>query len=194
VFPEIKGFSLRNLKYMRAFAQAYSEEAIVQQVVALIPWGHNVRLLENVKNYEERLWYIHKTIENGWKRNILIHQLFKDPYNLEFLDIHEEVHERKLQEALVNKLRDFLLELGAGFAFVGNLNFYLSDVDGVLHGPGDEPSIGLILCKSKNKIVAEYSLQDSPKPMGVSTYNLPKKLKISDFPLNTGDRHGQSHV
>ncbi|MEI6806827.1 MAG: PDDEXK nuclease domain-containing protein [Myxococcaceae bacterium] len=76
-----------------------------------------------------------------------------------------------------DKIRDFLLELGAGFAFVGKLNFYLSAVDGILRGPGDEPSIGLILCKSKNKIVAEYSLQDSPKPMGVSTYKLPKKLK-----------------
>lgn len=248
-FPEMRGLSSRNLVYMRTFANAYPKDLFTQQPIAQIPWGHHARILDHVKEPAERLWYIKKTIENGWSQNVLVHQietglyerkgqvitnfkntmpdaqsdlthqLFHDPYNLEFLDIREKLKERQLEEALVNKIRDFLLELGAGFAFVGNqyklnvagddyyidlllyhiklhryivvelkngpfkpeytgkLNFYLSAVDGILRGPGDEPSIGLILCKSKNKVVVEYSLQDSPKPMGVSTYQLPKKLK-----------------
>ncbi len=74
-FPEMKGFSPRNLKYMRAFAEAYLEESFVQQVVAQIPWGHNVRLLDLVKDPLERLWYAQQTIQYGWSRNILVHQI-----------------------------------------------------------------------------------------------------------------------
>ena len=74
-FPDIKGFSSRNLLYMRAFAEAYPDETIVQQVVALIPWGHNVRILDGVKTSEERMSYIQQTIQYGWSRNILIHQV-----------------------------------------------------------------------------------------------------------------------
>lgn len=250
-FPGMTGFSAPNLHKMLKFAKEYpfTEPEFLSQAVIKLPWGHIIELLYSVKEYSEREWYLYKAIENGWSRNVLVHQiesglyerkgqaitnfkntlpaaqsdltqqLFHDPYNLEFLDIREKLKERQLEEALVNKIRDFLLELGAGFAFVGNqyklnvagddfyidlllyhiklhryivielkngpfkpeyagkLNFYLSAVDGILRGPGDEPSIGLILCKSKNKVVAEYSLQDSPKPMGVSTYHLPKKLK-----------------
>ena len=68
-FPDIKGFSSRNLLYMRAFAEAYPDGLIVQQVVALIPWGHNVRILDGVKTSEERMWYIQQTIQYGWSRN-----------------------------------------------------------------------------------------------------------------------------
>jgi predicted nuclease of restriction endonuclease-like (RecB) superfamily len=72
-FPEMKGFSPRNLKYMRSFAEAYPDEQFVQQVVAQIPWGHNLRILDAVKDSVEREWYIRQTIEQGWSRNVLVH-------------------------------------------------------------------------------------------------------------------------
>ncbi len=149
-FPEMKGFSPRNLKYMRAFAEAYLEESFVQQPVAQIPWGHNVRLLDLVKEPTERLWYIQQTIQYGWSRNILVHQiesglyrrqgkattnfdrtlpkpqselaqqLLKDPYNFDFLSLGKDALERDLERALIDHIRDVLLELGVGFAFVGS--------------------------------------------------------------------------
>lgn len=221
-FPEMKGFSPRNLKYMRAFAEAYPMEQIVQQVVAQIPWGHNVRILDIVKDPTERLWYVQQTIQHGWSRNVLVHQiesglyhrqgkavtnfdrtlpkpqselaqqLLKDPYNFDFLSLGKDALERDLERALIDHIRDFLLELGVGFAFVGSqyhlevggqdfyidllfyhlrlrcyvvidlkmsgfqpefsgkMNFYLSVVDDLLRHPDDQPSIGMILCKSKN--------------------------------------------
>ena len=149
-FPDMKGFSSRNLKYMRKFAQTYSDKQIVQQLAAQIPWFHNCVLLDKVKDSTEREWYIHKTIEHGWSRNILVHQiesglyhrqgkaitnfertlpspqselaqqLLKDPYNFDFLSLGEEVQERDLEKALIEHIRDFLLELGVGFAFIGS--------------------------------------------------------------------------
>lgn len=149
-FPSMKGFSRSNLLYMRAFAEAWPDEAIVQQVVGRIPWGHNVRLLDRLNGVEERLWYARQTMENGWSRNALeIHistrlherqgqattnfqsalpapqsdlagQLLKDPYNFDFLSLGREAEEREIEVALVAHLRRFLLELGVGFAFVGN--------------------------------------------------------------------------
>jgi predicted nuclease of restriction endonuclease-like (RecB) superfamily len=149
-FPDMKGFSPRNLKYMRAFAEAYPNEPIVQEVLAQITWYHNIALIEKLKSPEERLWYAQKTVENGWSRNVLVHQietglhrrlgaaltnfdrtlpkpqsdlaqqLLKDPYNFDFLSLGQEVQERDLERALVNHIRDFLLELGVGFAFVGS--------------------------------------------------------------------------
>jgi predicted nuclease of restriction endonuclease-like (RecB) superfamily len=254
-FPEMTGFSPRNLKYMRAFAEAWPDEAIVQQLVAQIPWGHIVRILDYVKVPREREWYIRQTIENGWSRNVLVHQIesglyrrqgkaltnfrrtlpapqselaqqiVKDPYNFDFLTLSQEARERELERGLLDHVRDFLLELGVGFAFVGSqyplqvggeefridllfyhlklrafviidlkmegfkpefsgkMNFYLSAADDLLRHPSDQPSIGIILCKSKNKIVAEYALRDLRKPMGVSEYrlteSLPKQLKGS---------------
>ena len=157
-FPDVKGFSRTNLLYMRAFAEAYPDEQFVQQLVGQIPWGHNVRILDMVKSPEERLWYAQQTIENGWSRNVLVLQiesglihrsgqavtnfsrtlpspqsdlaqsLLKDPYNLEFLTISKDAQERELERALVNHIRDFLLELGMGFAFLGNQ--YPIEVDG----------------------------------------------------------------
>lgn len=250
-FPEVKGFSARNLKYMRAFAQAYEDEQIVQQLVAQIPWGHNRYLLDKIKDPEVRQWYILKTIENGWSRSVLVHQiesdlhkrqgsaitnfdrvlpqpqsdlaqaLLKDPYHLEFLGIAEEVQERDLENALLHHMRDFLLELGVGFAFLGNqypltiggedfyldllfyhvrlhcyvvielkmtafkpeysgkMNFYVAAVDDLLRSPGDQPTIGLILCKSKNQTIIEYSLRDMNQAIGVSTYHLGDQLPLS---------------
>lgn len=149
-FPDMKGFSPRNLKYMRAFAEAYPNEPIVQEVLAQITWYHNIALIEKLKSPEERLWYAQKTVEHGWSRNVLVHQietglhrrlgaaltnfdrtlpkpqsdlaqqLLKDPYNFDFLSLGQEVQERDLERALVNHIRDFLLELGVGFAFVGS--------------------------------------------------------------------------
>ncbi len=149
-FPESKGFSSRNLKYMRSFAEAWPDREVVQQVVAQIPWGHNVRLLEKVAEREQRLWYARKTVENGWSRNVLVihieralfeaqggattnfastlpapqsdlaRETLKDPYKLEFLGIAEDAEERAIELGLVRHIRDFLLELGQGFAFVGN--------------------------------------------------------------------------
>jgi predicted nuclease of restriction endonuclease-like (RecB) superfamily len=247
-FPEMKGFSRTNLLYMRALAEAWPEESMVQQLVGQIPWGHNVRILDLVKTPAEREWYIRQTIENGWSRNVLVHQiesglyarqgkaisnfqrtlpalqselaqqLIKDPYNFDFLTLGPEATERDLERGLVARLRDFLLELGVGFAFVGQqypltvgdqdfrldllfyhlrlrcfvvidlklsdfipefagkMNFYLSAVDDQLRHAVDEPSIGIILCKSRNKVLVEYALRDTSKPIGVAEYRLTQAL------------------
>ena len=149
-FPEMSGFSPRNLKYMRSFASAWPDEPFVQQLVAQIPWGHNVRLLDRVNDPAERAWYIQKTLEHGWSRNVLVlqvesglfhrqgkavtnfeatlpnpqsdlaHQLLKDPYNFDFLTLGDDAHERELERGLLEHIRSFLLELGVGFAFVGS--------------------------------------------------------------------------
>jgi len=254
-FPEMKGFSRTNLLYMRAFAEAYPDEQIVQQLAGQIPWFHNCTLLDKVKNPTERVWYIQQTIEYGWSRNVLVHQiesglyrrqgkattnfdrtlpkpqselaqqLLKDPYNFDFLSLGKDALERDLEQALIDHIRDFLLELGVGFAFVGSqyhlevggqdfyidllfyhlrlrcyvvvdlkmsdfqpefsgkMNFYLSATDDLLRHPDDQPSIGIILCKSKNQVIAEYALRDLSKPIGVSAYQLqsalPEQLKSS---------------
>jgi predicted nuclease of restriction endonuclease-like (RecB) superfamily len=249
-FPESKGFSVRNLKYMRSIADAYPDKPFVQQAVAQIPWGHNVRLLELVKDERERLWYIQQTIEHGWSRAVLVHQiesnlyerqgkaltnfdralpapqsdlareLVKDPYTLDFLGITEDVSERELERSLLDHLREFLLELGKGFAFMGSqyhlevggqdyyldllfyntilrafvvidlkveafkpefagkMNFYLNAVDELLRHPDDQPPVGLILCKERNRITVEFSLRGMDQPMGVSEYQLlPKNVR-----------------
>lgn len=148
-FPEMKGLSPRNLKYMRAFAEAWPEEQFVQQPVAQLPWGHNVRLLDLVKDRDERQWYAQAAIEHGWSRNVLViqieaglyrrqgkaitnftktlpapqsdlaQQLLKDPYNFDFLMLSKDAGERDLENGLVAHIQKFLLELGTGFAFVG---------------------------------------------------------------------------
>jgi len=247
-FPEMKGFSPRNLKYMRAFAEAHPDEQFVQQAVAQIPWGHNVRILDALDDPIRREWYIRQTIENGWSRNVLVHQIesrlferqgkavtnfsqtlppaqselapqvLKDPYNFDFLSLDKEAHERDLERGLVGQIRAFLLELGVGFSFAGSqyhlevggrdfyldllfyhlqlrcfvvvdlkvtefqpefagkMNFYLSAVDDLLRHPADQPTIGVILCRSKNKVVTEYALRDMSKPIGVSLYQLLEAL------------------
>ncbi len=254
-FPEMKGFSPRNLKYMRAFAAAWPDQDFVQGVLARLPWYHQIALLDKLDTEEERKWYVAKAIEHNWSRNILVMQIetraqersgaaltnfdallpaplsdlaresLKDPYRLDFLGLTDEAQERVIETALVKHITQFLLELGAGFAYVGRqvllnvggdeffidllfyhlklrcyvvielkagkfkpehagqLGFYLTAVDQQLKAPEDGPTIGLLLCKSKNKVVAEYSLRDSNKPMGVSEYqlveSLPKELETS---------------
>ena len=248
-FPDMQGFSPRNLKYMRTFAEAWPDEQFVHQAGAQIPWKHNCILLEKVKNPTERLWYIQQTVENGWSRNVLVlqiesglfqrqggaitnfdrtlpspqsdlmQQLIKDPYHLEFLPLGKKFQERELENALVAHIRDFLMELGVGFAFVGSqyylniggedfyldllfyhlelrcfiiidlkmgqfkaeysgkMNLYVSAVDDQLRKEHDNPTIGIILCKSKNKTIAEYALRNVNTPIAVSTHKLPKQLQ-----------------
>ena len=138
IFPGMTGFSSRNLKYMRAFAEAWPNEQIVQQLATQIPWFHNCVILDRAKGPHEREWYIRQTIQNGWSRNVLVHQIesglylrqgkaltnsirtlpapqsalaqqvVKDPYNLEFLTLAEEARERELERALIDHIRDFL--------------------------------------------------------------------------------------
>ncbi len=254
-FHDVKGFSTRNLKYMRAFGEAWPEFEFVQQVAAQLPWFHHCVLLDKVKNVDERLFYVQQSIENGWSRNVLVIQIesdlyhrqgkaltnfeatlpepdsdlaqqtLKDPYCFDFLNLSGKVEERALQQALVKHIRDFLLELGVGFAFVGSqyrlqvsdreffvdllfyhihlqryvvielkttqfepeyagkLNFYLAAVDDLLRRPDDEKSIGLLLCKSRDRVIVEYALSDTHKPIGVAgwtfTKDLPEKLTES---------------
>ncbi len=149
-FPAMKGFSPRNLKYMRSLAENYDDGGFVQQLVAQIPWGHNIRILDKVKDQTEREFYIRKTIENGWSRDVLeiqietglylrqgkaitnfdltmpkpesdlANQLLKSPYNFDFLGLTNEADERDIEQAMMTHIRDYLLELGVGFAFVGS--------------------------------------------------------------------------
>ena len=254
-FPEMKGLSTRNLGYMKAFAEAWPVESILQQAAAKLPWFHNCILLDKVKDPAERLWYIHGAIENGWSRNVLVlqiesglyrrqgkaltnfqrtlpapqsdlaRQLLKDPYNFDFLTLAEDAHEREVETGLMEHIQKFLLELGVGFAFVGRqypldiggkdyrldllfyhlrlrcfvvidlkggdfkpeyagkMNFYLSAVDDTLKHTSDQPSIGLILCKSKTEVVVEYALRGTTTPMGISEFThlvkLPAEFKGS---------------
>jgi len=282
-FPDLTGFSPQNIWYMRAFYLAWSrdvqelqravgvtQDENLQQLVgeidrenlprtaAELPWGHNIQLITKLKDPVQRLWYAHQTIEQGWSRAVLVHQIesdlfgrqaaalsnfdrtlpaprsdltreiLKDPYQLDFLSLGPDISERQLQQGLLAHLKDFLIELGKGFAFVGNeyhlevgnqdyyldllfyhlhlhcyvvielkieefkpefagkMNFYLSAVDEqVRDAEIDGPSIGVILCKDRNRVIVEYALRDSAKPMGVAKYELkttrrlPQRLKDS---------------
>ena len=256
-FPEMKGFSPRNLKYMRSFAGAWSDRSIVQRVVAQIPWRSNIALLDKLKSSEERLWYAERTLEFGWSQPVLIVQIesrlhertskaitnfpatmppadsdmavqiFKDPYVFDFLGTGDFRRETELEQQLINHIQKFLLELGAGFAFVGRqvhlelgdsdfyldllfyhlklrcyvvielkagklepghvsqLGMYLNVVDDVMRHPDDKPSIGLLLVKEKNRLIAEYALRGYNKPMGIAEWEtqiiraLPEDLKPS---------------
>lgn len=243
-FPNMKGLSERNLKYMRQFAQLYPDFETVQQLVAQIPWGHNCLLMNKLEQEEARIWYAQKTIENGWSRNVLAHQIdlklferqgnvisnfaetlpepqsdlvqkaLKDSYIFDFLTIEEKAKEVELEQQLVENISKFLLELGSGFAFVaqqyhlevakndyyidllfyhtrlhcyvaidlktgdfkpeyvGKMNFYLSALDEKMKTSSDNPSIGLVLCRAKDNVVAEYTLRGMSQPIGVSDYKL----------------------
>jgi predicted nuclease of restriction endonuclease-like (RecB) superfamily len=280
-FPEIKGFSLSNLKYVKQWFSFYNQAgsigqqavgqlaklpislmpargksqqavgSIRQQPVALItqiPWGHNIAIIAKCKNINEALFYVQNTIAHGWSRSVLVHQMesglfqregnsvnnfaltlpepqsdlakqtIKDPYVFDFLSMTREYNERDLELGLVEHITHFLLELGAGFAYVGRqlpiqvgeqeffldllfyhtklhcfvvvelktgdfepehagkLNFYIKAVDTLLRNEGDQPTIGLLLCKKKDKLVAEYALSDIHKPIGVSEYQLTHSL------------------
>ena len=256
-FPGMRGLSPRNLKYMRSFASAWPDRQFVQQVAAQIPWFHNVVLLNKIKDTATRLWYAKKAGEEGWSRSLLVTQIetrlhdregravtnvgatlpaaesdmaaqvFKDPYLFDFIGSATLRNEREIEQVLVDHIQHFLLELGAGFAFVGRqvllevgnrdfyadllfyhlklrcyiiielkavpfdpafigqMNLYLSAVDDLMRHPDDEPTIGLLLCKSKERLVVEYALRGVNKPMGVAEWetrlvdSLPAELKGS---------------
>lgn len=227
---------------------AQPDAAIVQQAVGQLPWGHNLVLLTRLKDAPQRLAYAQSAINHGWSRNMLnIHienrllersgtavtnfdvslpkaqsdldrESLKDPYRFDFLGLHDEAQERDIEHTLVKHVTEFLLELGAGFAFVGRqvlldvggdeffidllfyhlklrcyvvielkagkfkpehlgqLGFYMTAVDRQVKSELDNPTIGLLLCKSKNKIVAEYALGDKSQPMGIAEYKLLESL------------------
>ena len=254
----MKGFSIQNLKNIRYWYLFYSKYLIGLQAVSQlknteekiksIPWGHNQRIMYKCKNIEEALFYIDKTLENGWSRNVLEHQIdsglyermgksitnfdnrlpkpqsdlakqiVKDPYNFDFLTIKEEYDEKDLENALINKITSFLLELGKGFSymgrqvhlkvgksdfyidllfyhvklhcyivielkteklkpeFVGQLNFYITAVDKDIKSKNDNQTIGILICKDKDSVVAEYSLANISQPIGISKYEINKFL------------------
>ena len=221
---------------------------VLQQYAFLLPWSHHVLLLQKIKDFPVRLWYMKASVEQGWSNRTLAamikkdtynrqgkavtnfavklpspeselaQQLLRDPYIFDFLTLEEPFHERELENALAANLEKFLLELGHGFAFLGRqyrievserdfyldllfyhldlrrfivielkkgefqpeyagkVNFYCSAVDDLLRRPGDAATIGLILCQEKDKIIAEYSLRNVEKPIGVSEYELTRTL------------------
>ena len=220
-----------------------------------IPWGHHITIISKTKDLDEAIFYVHKIVENNWSRSVLTHQIesnlfqrqgkaitnfeatlpaphsdlaretTKDPYHFDFLALRDKYNEVELERALVDHVTKFLMELGAGFSFIGRqyplevgsenffidllfyhvklhchivvelksvkfkpefagkLNFYVSAVDEILKSDKDNPTIGILICKSKDDTVVEYSLKDIHKPIGVSEYiiteNLPDSLKSS---------------
>jgi predicted nuclease of restriction endonuclease-like (RecB) superfamily len=248
-FPDITGFSVRNLKNMRRFAEIYPDFSKGQRGVALLPWRNNLTLMSKVKDESARHWYIAQNLENGWNNTVLTHQIemklyerqaiaekaanydkklplpfsglaeemLKNPYVFDFVEKRKGIIEREIENELVANIAKTIMELGTGFAFVGNqyhfevsgkdyyidllfyntklrcyvvielkhtdfkpeyagkLNFYLSAIDDILKHETDNPSIGIMLCKTRDKLTAEYALKDINKPIGVSEY------RLSDF-------------
>jgi len=251
-FPDLKGFSKRNIELMRKWYKFWIDElSIAKQVVSQIenkifqiPWGQNIVIVTKSKSLNEANFYVNKTIENNYSRAVLVHQIesnlyqrtgkaitnfenklpsidsdlaiqtLKDPYCFDFLNITEKHNEKELEDALMDNMTSFLLELGQGFSFVGRqykldvggsefkidllfyhiklycyvvvelkavdfkpefagkLNFYASAIDGEIKSDRDNPTIGILICKSKNDTVVEYALQGIDKPLGVSEYKL----------------------
>ena len=258
-FPQMKGFSLTNVKYMAQFARELPDFPISQTVFGQITWSHNIVLLQKLSSKQERLWYANKTLENGWSSRLLViwiendlynregkavsnfkntlpepqsdlaQQVTKDPYVFDFLVLDEKFREKELEQGLIDHIQKLLMEFGRGFAFIGRqceliidgkgflvdllfyhvilhcyvvvelkavefepefagkMNFYLGAVDRLMKKENDNPSIGLILCKSKSKLQVEIALQDVNKPIGVSDYvlaihkNIPEEF-ISSLP------------
>lgn len=252
-FPEMKGFSSTNLKYMRSFYLFYNQGNVIgQQLVDqlkmdqlfTIPWGHHILLFTKCKTIDEARFYIQKSAENGWSRNMLMNifetnlyavsgkaitnfvsqlpapqsdlaqQMVKDPYNFDFLAMRSGYNERELEDALTHNITKFLLELGGGFAYVGRqvrievgekeffidllfynlklrcyvvvelktgefkaeyvskLGLYVSAVNHQMKDSADQPTIGLLICKTKDELVARYTLESSSQPIGISEYQL----------------------
>ena len=251
-FPEIKGFSRRNLEFIRQWYLFWNQSPeIAKQAVSQlvqVPWGHNLKIISKCQTTAEALYYICNTIEHGWSRSVLTHQIesglwqregktvsnfnstlptvqsdlaqqtLKDPYVFDFLTLTHRYNEKELEQGLIEHITQFLLELGAGFAYMGKqvhiqvgqhdfyidllfyhahlhcyvvielkagdfqpehagkLNFYIKAVDEQLRKEGDAPTIGILLCKNKDKLLAEYALSDIQKPIGVSEYQLTESL------------------
>ena len=264
-FPDMKGFSYRNLKYIRQWYQFYNEQiTIVQQVVAQlgdvngqqlvaqieedvffsVPWGHHLYIISQCKDVDKAIFYLNQTVEQGWSRAVLLNfldtdlyerqgkavtnfdrllpdvqsdlakQTLKDPYNFDFLTLDSAYRERELENALMQNVTRFLLELGTGFALVGRqvplmvgdetvypdllfyhlelkcyvvielkvdkfkgehlgqLGLYVSAVNHLKKKPTDNPTIGLLICKTKNNVMAQYALESTNQPIGISEYQL----------------------
>lgn len=272
-FPDFRGLSVRNLKYMRAFAEAYPDflivqgelaqlqpnpiNSFVQGTLAQLNWYHHITLLDKVKDLDQRFFYMQKAVENGWTRDVMVLQIdnklherqgkaitnfsatlpavysdfaaatLKNPYIIDFLSLTEEMKERDIENGLILHMKKFMLELGRGFAYVGNqknlnvdgddffldllffnynldcfvifelkvgafkpeyagkLNFYVNTVNEQIKLPQHKPTIGVLLCKTPNKTVIEYSLKGIESPIGVAEYELmnalPKAL-IGEIP------------
>ena len=258
-FPGISGFSTQNLRSIRFWYKFYNDNAnclqvvskfeMVEKMVKSIPWGHNQRIMYKCKDINEALFYVQKTMDNSWSRNVLEHQIdsglyerlgkaitnfqvklpvpqsdlaeqtLKDPYNFDFLTLREEYNEKELEDALVNQITQFLLELGTGFSylgrqvhikvgesdfymdllfyhvrlhcyvvvelktekfkpeFAGKLNFYVTAVNKNMKAEQDNQTIGILICKDKDDVVAEYSLDDMSQPIGIAQYELTKVLR-----------------
>ena len=241
-FPTMQGLSTRNLLAMKIFAREFPNSPIAQQPVAQLPWGHVLQIIQRIKDPAVRDFYIQQTISHGWSRSILeiqiqnrLHlragraqsnfaltmppvdsdmaaQLFKDPYLFDFLGTADPRREAEVEQALVDHIQQFLLELGAGFAFVGRqvhlevgdedfyldllfyhlklrryvvielkarafepgdagqINLYRSAVDDLLRHPDDQPTIGLLLCKGKNRVLVEYALSGLEQSIAVADW------------------------
>ena len=275
-FPDVKGFSYTNVKNIRQWfvfwqqlvgelkttksQQLVGESSVdkTKQIVSqifMIPWGHNIAIIQKCKNIDEAIYYVQNTLKNGISRSVLVHQIesnlyerngkaltnfentlppiqsdlakeiTKDPYNFDFITLTNDYQEKELEDELTQNITNFLLELGSGFAFVGRqyklnvggdefkidllfyhiklkcyvvvelkatsfkpehagkLSFYTSAIDGELKNSDDNPTIGILICKSKNNTVVEYALKDINKPLGISEYQLteilPKEFKSS---------------
>ena len=275
-FPDVKGFSYTNVKNIRQWfvfwqqlvgelkttksQQLVGESSVdkTKQIVSqifMIPWGHNIAIIQKCKNIDEAIYYVQNTLKNGISRSVLVHQIesnlyerngkaltnfentlppiqsdlakeiTKDPYNFDFITLTNDYQEKELEDALTQNITNFFLELGSGFAFVGRqyklnvggdefkidllfyhiklkcyvvvelkatsfkpehagkLSFYTSAIDGELKNSDDNPTIGILICKSKNNTVVEYALKDINKPLGISEYQLteilPKEFKSS---------------
>lgn len=258
-FPDMSGFSVQNLKSIRYWYKFYnadenglqsvSQIGLIEKMVKSIPWGHNQRIMYKCKNIQEALFYVQKTMDNNWSRNVLEHQIdsdlynrqgkavtnfqlklpepqsdlaeqtLKNPYNFDFLTLREEYDEKELEDALISQITQFLLELGTGFSylgrqvhlrvgesdfymdllfyhvrlhcyvvielktekfkpeFAGKLNFYVTAVNKQMKAEQDNPTIGILICKDKDDVVAEYALDDISQPIGITEYELTKVLR-----------------
>ncbi len=259
-FPDMKGFSTTNLKYCKRFYELYNQSDIIrhqvgdelESIIFSIPWRHHTEIIGKCKSVDEALFYVNKTIENGWSRAVLLNfldtklyladgkaitnfdkvlpsslsdlaqQTLKDPYNFDFLTIRQNYDEKELQKALTTNITKFLLELGNGFAYVGEqyrlqvgeqeffadllfynlklrcyivielkverfkpehlgqLGFYITAIDRDIKSEMDNPTIGLLICKTKDSLVAEYALGATSLPIGISEYEL-KRVMPDDF-------------
>ena len=246
-FPNLKGMSARNLRYMQKFAKEFDNDEFLQEVLAKLSWNHSQTLLDRIKDKNIRKWYAKETLKNGWSVSILIHQietklyerqalldnkttnfvtalpspynrqaqeLLKDPYIFDFVKENISLKELDIEQQLIDNISKLLLELGRGFAFIGReyhleignedyyidllfynlvirsyivielkttefkseyigkLNFYLSAIDKYVKKEEDNPTIGILLCKDKNKITIDLALKDINKPIGISEYKI----------------------
>lgn len=247
-FPNIEGFSVRNLKYMKKFYLEYKGDELVQRIVAQLPWRHNIALMSKIKDNNLRKKYAEATIKNGWSKDMLVMQIennyhlrignssnnfkialpdinsdlanntIKDPYVFDFLTLKENYKEKELEQAMIEKIKDVLIELGKGFSFVGNqykvstenndyyidllfyhldlrcyivvelkttefkpeyigqLGFYVTAVNEILRKETDNQTIGLLLCKNKDRLTAKWSLKSTNVPIGITSYELNKYI------------------